>query len=1060
MFIVLQVYKSSLPTALLKKDFMRVVTLTNIGKATATDEIKFHDSQIAIGWQNQLKFKAQCERLASKAAWWALLQRYNVDFDLRRFDDENGGRDETNKSISNAVPARSLTGESSYVASILPALVSTLSNSIDDIYLIHTLVVRFVTAFGLSADFAAQKIIEFFLSPLPDKDEVGGTNAERLSYLGGSLVEVKRDARSSIRRCEEAARAVLFLLKSPVQRAAVLRRCFTSFEASLKCGHDYDRLSLVLSLYQNELGQAFRSCQNSNTLNLYKQELEIIHRRRDALTILSSFFRDKRKQLRPCFYGFFPALPVPFDRELDGRSQQHVDVLGADESGKFDPLKPLEGFFTNHSDTASASGLAPLCFPLGIPAGYIHARALMWRFRNSCNSDVPAPTFEGDVLPVLNKIRSASDQTRLAEWCSHFFIKQDLDMLACLESALESAIMASKEAEASRQSSPTDKNCVALERQALETVKRICLRKNALSDKVEIKKILRSGCPDLKDKYSVVSSILDQLVFQLDEIWYENESSPETLVDFLLEKGSLLAANACLSDIATLTMGDLRAMSCLVKRACDAVAEQHSHVHTCRISRILAERWLVHGDQSPNDVSPTTRPVPIDESTTLRNDSFSSTHGEDDDTVNFVMDLANLRDDQAIWGSQSISVQQKLKFTSDEEPAILDDNGSSREESELLSRRAAIRIAFVLAFAEDDPVVGGDENLHNAMKPTRSKEVRFGLLPLAGTHFEARRCNTFCKELLSIVFAQEDRQHGMTDISNLSDSRSEATSSKRDLQKTITFAMKHRALRVASILCPQDALEQCMREEEFVGAVHCSLRKCTFGAFVAKEVEEMKLSLPHSDLVHLSEMHHPTYARTLWRHHRCGGSEGNKGRLLLLLVEMSVRDERSVDTGFLATILNELVRSKLPRSTILTCECLLHEMGKLGTYESNPDVWNALMEAMEFASGAIFAELHRVSTANEKKYFESGARTARRLCKLFRKLNEKHPDGQRALRQFVVNMAGVVNASHDATFSANAATIAIDAIGKVDDKDQREKFGAEILCGCSVRDPDQLASHK
>ncbi len=1024
-----------------------MVTLANVGKATASAQVKFHDSQIAIGWKNQLKFKAQCERLASKAVWWALLRRYNVDFDLRRFDDDTSARDEN---MSAAIAGQPLTGESNYVASILPNLVATLSNSIDDIFLVHNLAVRFVVDFRLHPDFAAQKIIEFFLSPLPEVHQVGVKGSERLTYLAGSLVEVSRDARASLHRCEGAAKNILCLLKSPVQRAAVLRRCFTAFEASSSCGTDYLRLALVLSLYQNELAQAVEDGHATGVAHLYRQELEIVHRRLEALTILSSFFGETRQTFRPSFYGFFPSLPVPFDPNAYVTNQQTFDALGIDASGGFDPLKPLDDFLSTYSDAATASVLAPLCPYLGIPAGYIHARALMWRFRNSRTSNVPNPTFEGDVLPVLNKIRSSCDRTRLAEWCSHFFVQQDHDMLACLESALNNAIAASKEAEAFRQGNPTDEQRTTAERQALETVKRICLRKNALSDKVEIKQILRSKCSNQCDEEVVASKIVEELVSQLHEIWYENESSPEILVDFLLEEGSLLAANACLDETSALSMSDLRALSYVVKRACDAIADQHSHVHTSRLARLLAKRWLVHGDQAPSETHQKSQPDTIDESINLSNNSFSGAH-HDDDTVNFIMDLASLGDDKAIWTSDSFHSQPKLKFTSDEEPALLIDTGSSREASEIASRRTALRIAFVLAFADDDLARNAsdhDENTQPGNNPTRSKVATFGLLPLTDTQCEARRravVMDHCRELLLIVFATEDRQHGIADVSNLSDSRSDSQLSKRDVQKTLTFAMKHRALRVASILCPQHALEQCMREEGFIGEAQCSLKKCVFGAFVAKEIEEMKLSLPHSDLVHLSEMHHPTYARTLWRQHRCGGSEGNKGRLLLLLVEMCLRDESTIDVPFLTTVLNELARSQLPRSTLLACECLVSGLGENGAYTSYPELWNAVTKAMESASSSILTELYRIApSANEHKSLESGTRTARRLCQVFRKLNETHPQGHEILSQFIIDIIRVLSASHDETFGTHAATIAMDAIGHVKDREVRKRFEGQV----------------
>ena len=83
----------------------------------------------------------------------------------------------------------------------------------------------------------------------------------------------------------------------------------------------------------------------------------------------------------------------------------------------------------------------------------------------------------------------------------------------------------------------------------------------------------------------------------------------------------------------------------------------------------------------------------------------------------------------------------------------------------------------------------------------------------------------------------------------------------------------------------------------------CLLRDCTYGAFVAKEIEEMGLPLPHDDLGRLSSMHFLSFARTLWRHHR---GMRTSGRLLLLLLQMSLR-EAETDPSFVETLLQELL---------------------------------------------------------------------------------------------------------------------------------------------------------
>ena len=56
--------------------------------------------------------------------------------------------------------------------------------------------------------------------------------------------------------------------------------------------------------------------------------------------------------------------------------------------------------------------------------------------------------------------------------------------------------------------------------------------------------------------------------------------------------------------------------------------------------------------------------------------------------------------------------------------------------------------------------------------------------------------------------------------------------------------MRHRALRVVRILCPEDALHIIQCELGLTVDVGMLLNKCYFGCFVAKEVESMGINLP------------------------------------------------------------------------------------------------------------------------------------------------------------------------------------------------------------------------
>jgi hypothetical protein len=81
----------------------------------------------------------------------------------------------------------------------------------------------------------------------------------------------------------------------------------------------------------------------------------------------------------------------------------------------------------------------------------------------------------------------------------------------------------------------------------------------------------------------------------------------------------------------------------------------------------------------------------------------------------------------------------------------------------------------------------------------------------------------------------------------------------------------------------------------------------------------MHLPIPHPDLMQLSQMHFPSYARALWRHHR--DIKGAKGRLLLLILELYLTELVS-DYGFLSMLVNEIGALRLPRTIFLASESI------------------------------------------------------------------------------------------------------------------------------------------
>jgi len=110
------------------------------------------------------------------------------------------------------------------------------------------------------------------------------------------------------------------------------------------------------------------------------------------------------------------------DRELNNGEMPIIcGVLGNKSSTSinyFDPLEHLESCLSNDSSFSTAKALAPLCNALGIPPGYVHARSLCLRFRDSKQVGASLPPFDSYVRPVINRLKSNNDRTELMEWCA------------------------------------------------------------------------------------------------------------------------------------------------------------------------------------------------------------------------------------------------------------------------------------------------------------------------------------------------------------------------------------------------------------------------------------------------------------------------------------------------------------------------------------------------------------------------------------------------------------------------------------------------------------------
>ena len=890
------------------------------------------------GWETQKVFVSQCRDLAARARWWNILKTYEVEFDPSRFEENNSF---SGKEGNNESPL------STYISSLVPQLIRKASAVLQSADLARNVAICFVESFGLDTIIAAQKHVEFMLSP---------------ACIGWDLYLCERSACDSLR-----------LIRSPMKRSAVLRRCVTTLENSRECDKDYERHAMVLSLYHIDLSlvvakdPAIRDMDGS----AFEDELEFIERRRDALAILSSYFQGEQKIHRPPFPSFFEPLHVPFSVER-GHSENHpCDILGVsgdrDYTGStFDPLQPLHDFLSFHMDEASAKALSPLTIPLGLPHGSLHVRCLVERFRRSKEGQATLPSFEHEVLPVLNRLKRSSDQSRLAEYCAEYYDDLDPQKLQCLDYAVQYAMTASSEVEKRLcfKTKSDDASLEADERRALDAVKRLSHKHSSLSDRLEVNGILQTATVGISQQFSAVEKMVRDLTDRLQEsFWKSADSSPEKFVEKLLVEASLLASNACLDQYGTFSISQLRHMASVVHQACNKISESYSHVHPGDISRSLARRWLVHGDEI-RERSMLRNSNPAENMTNQsRPDVSVAFSADEDETVDFVMDL---NDAKSAWSDDiGSSLSQNKDKTStvcqEEEPSALQPHGSSREASELDCTKVSLRVAFVMSFSEgyhklhgepkDEENVSSRANLEGkTLIVAPKKSNRLGLLSRLSTKDTSNSRSSVmlhARELLRIVFAKSEGPSSVDPtVSFLSTSGSFANDASEESRKTLTFAMRYRALRTVAVLCPQVALDEILDQEGYLntnlGGVECTLKKCTYGAFVAKEIEEMGLPLPHSNLIQLSTMHFPSYARALWRHHRNEEIRGKKGRLLLLLLEMSLRD--NTDCELASTLLNEMSKLQLPRTLLLSCECVAKY--KLNAIATQPSFFSQ-MKAMQ-----------------------------------------------------------------------------------------------------------------
>ena len=886
-----------------RRDFDRVIALANVGSRVAGSTSMYDDGEFAEakGWKDQKKFALQCHNLTSKAFWWNVLKRLSVAFDFTAFDSAEKEKD-----------------PKAYISSLVFDLIRCGSKVIVDPSTVQLLASDFCKCFELDQNLPVQKHIEFLLSS-PGSDQNDDVSSSSL------------DIRDDLISCAAVVHNLLNNLPNEVARSSILRKSLMALEKVEESGEDFERYAMILSIYNSELRGMLSSQSKMNSIRslCLHQEIERIDRRQDALGILSSFYSE-RKAKRPCFQKCFQPLPAILDIEKDVQKVKIVGVLGSRGSyseESFDPIKPLQNILQSEPSPSTTSALGPICIALGVPSGYIHARVLVERMIACKSMGGSLPPFETEVAPIIKKLKISNDGAELAEWCASQYEVHSEERLSCLNSGLNIAIKASTEAEQRllANGKKDNQDLVEKERNALERVQRLTKAKSALSDIITVKAIIKNEMVGVED--FAIKNLTFTIVgnARLNEEGGD-EITPEQFAENLYVEGSLVAATASLDVGTSLDMAGLCRIASVIHKACTALEDHYSHINLGRISRALVRRWLLHGDEGkgPSVEQQTLGPgrKGVDESMDCSMD--------EDDTMDFVLDL-NMTTSNTTWTDDVGSIEPKLKrlktMTADEEQSSLTPT-TTREVSEYLSSRVGLRVAFVMSFAAEFHPDGCEEHLNeenidpNAMD---SKKIR---------PFDHDLVRKHARYLLKLVFSRTNFEKFKGDVSLIETSQTvrsglgtESVNTRRVPKhegKALTFAMRHRALRAAAALCPEDIMNAVVAEEGFFRSEKCSLSKCCFGSFVAKEIEAMGLPLPHSDLIQLSTMHQPSYARTLWRHRSTSTSDGFKGRLMLLILELALREGNIVDAQLVTSILTEIIRLNLPRTNLLVCECISH----------------------------------------------------------------------------------------------------------------------------------------
>ena len=872
-------------------------------------------------WSKQRRFIDQCDELSCNSTWWGVLSSHRVSFDPSVFSQPKDSQSTVNQNLQGYCDKMVWNA----AKKLGPRSTITLAR-------------RFTKDYGLNKHTPPSILIEFLLS-VPG-DEANGSCAEAESKKTRRS-DKAFDIRNDLDKTEAAIRECLALLPT-LNQNSVVRKCVVSLEADHRISKDYDRLAMVFKLYRECLNKLSGLMKKSDTrAKAHEDETGRIERRQDALVILSSIFERYEPERRPEFTKLFEPLPRDPSQSSTNARKGKINVVGADAAGVvFDPLAPLESVLDDCLSPSNSivAALAPLCSLLLLPSGYMHARSLVLRFKKLKVSGMELPSFDVSVVPIAKRLKTSRDRADLAWWCSLQYDHGSVDQLKCLDMAHANATEASEEAESCKDA---EEEYIALER-----VKCIDAARSGLSDKILVTEVLKRHETNMTKVCAFFKSIVDKAHERTQS---DHKYCPENLVRALLIEGSLTAAAATLDDTDGFTTHHFRSLALMVHDACKCLSNRYSHVNIGKFARLMTRQWLVHGDDGNENLFANLKDSKGDE--TEHNKEGESrtdmkTGDESESTSEFVMDIGSITSVNQTWSSSdSNNVDRNEKVTSTEEASAL-SLSSQRELSDHFCSRVALRISFLICFAENyhhHTVCSPEEeneNIHINVLPKKPKKLsakrqRAEKSCRKESFFEGDLALQHARELLGIVFARQGSTIASTlgflfDESSAFDesvvhsvSENGAMEAVHAKRTALSFAMRHRALRVATFLCPQEVIARVVVEETYFsdfGDAHMS--KCAFGSFVAMEIEAMGLPLPHSNLLQLSTMHFSSYARTIWRNHvACSSSREFSGRLHLLLLELCVNEQDTIDWELIILLFSELERLELPRSLLLACEC-------------------------------------------------------------------------------------------------------------------------------------------